>query len=149
MIITDQRLLTLPSTSVSKREAQKIFHQLMDVFTIVSKNGQVAGLAAPQIGIHKRVFIIHHRGSIMHFYNPVIDVVSYEIISSIESCLSIPNRMFVVPRYKRIQVFNGEKMIEINDTFLSTAIQHEFDHLNGITLLQSGTPVEEVKGPYF
>ena len=101
------------------------------------------GLAAPQIGIDKRIIAIRsedERG-VLHEYvlaNPKIISHSEELtyLPNGEGCLSVAEEVFgFVPRYRRIKVkgfdINNE-VVEIKaDGFISVIFQHEIDHLNG------------------
>jgi peptide deformylase len=105
------------------------------------KNNGV-GLAAPQVGEHLRMFVIdvsNPDGPInpMIFINPKIIEKSEPVICN-EGCLSFPAVFSDVVRYKNVKVkalnINGKPfVIEAKDgELLSRAIQHEFDHLEGI-----------------
>lgn len=99
------------------------------------------GLAAPQIGILKRLIVVDNRDENeengMRFYmiNPqIIEKEGEEV--SMEGCLSVPGKQGKVKRAKNIKVkYNdldgNEKFIEAED-FLARIIQHETDHLDGI-----------------
>lgn len=99
------------------------------------------GLAAPQIGILKRLIVVDNRDENeeegMRFYmiNPqIIEKEGEEV--SMEGCLSVPGKQGTVKRAKNIKVkYNdldgNEKFMEAED-FLARIIQHETDHLDGI-----------------
>lgn len=96
---------------------------------------QGVGLAAPQIGVLKRVFVIDVGEGPIAFINPEILEASEETQYDVEGCLSIPGVRGYVTRPKRVKVKaldeNGEEHIyEANDLF-ARAICHELDHLNG------------------
>lgn len=97
------------------------------------------GLAAPQVGVAKRIIIIddEEKGAIA-LINPEIIEKEGEMISE-EGCLSLPELYAQVKRFARIKVegwdLNGEKItIEAKD-LLARVIQHEIDHLNGILFI--------------
>ena len=108
------------------------------------------GLAAPQVGELKRVFVLNkkriagHKGQkyqpedILCIINPEIKFQENPIDSS-EGCLSFPGRRETVKRFSnvKIQALNREnKSFVINgDGMLSILIQHEIDHLNGILFI--------------
>ncbi|MCM3626312.1 peptide deformylase [Paenibacillus glycanilyticus] len=95
------------------------------------------GLAAPQIGISKRVIVVDvgDETGLISMVNPVIAEKEGEQVGP-EGCLSIPNLNGDVKRYERI-VVNGQDgegnhfTVEASG-FLAVAFQHEIDHLNGI-----------------
>lgn len=99
------------------------------------------GLAAPQIGILKRLIVVDNReedeekGLRFYMINPeIIEREGEEV--SMEGCLSVPGKQGTVKRAKKIKVkYNdldgNEKIMEAED-FLARIIQHETDHLDGI-----------------
>jgi len=108
--------------------------------TMYAANG--VGLAAPQIGENLRVFIIDvsdedEPHNPILFVNPKI-IQKSGATNSYEGCLSFPDAYTNVRRYEYVKVkaydINGRPfLIEAFDgTLLARAIQHEFDHLNGI-----------------
>lgn len=98
------------------------------------------GLAAPQVGILKRVCVVSIDGGETKYelVNPQIVKASGKQYGN-EGCLSVPNRHGEVLRPKRLIVdaFNrkGEKMRIKADGFLAVAFCHEMDHLDGILFI--------------
>jgi len=102
------------------------------------------GLAAPQIGVEKRVFITKagEKAKIEIFINPI--VLSFEPIKKtkkkrirkLEGCLSLVGIWGEVDRYPKItlewQDEKGKKNVKKFNGFMATIIQHEIDHLEGI-----------------
>ena len=94
------------------------------------------GLAAPQVGILKRLFEIDLRDEdgLMVFINPEILETSGSQIDD-EGCLSIPGKSEEVerPNYVKVKAINakGEEFILEAEGLLARAILHENDHLNG------------------
>ena len=98
------------------------------------------GLAAPQIGEKKRIFITKVPRDILRvFINPVIVQTSQELESYEEGCLSIPKVWADVIRPSAINIQAWDitgKVFRLNvEGILSRVIQHEFDHLNGILFI--------------
>lgn len=95
------------------------------------------GLAAPQVGVLKRIFLVDIRDEdgLMVFINPEILETSGSQIDE-EGCLSIPGEAHEVdrPNYVKLKAFNekGEEFILEGEGLLARAILHENDHLNGI-----------------
>lgn len=134
----DLIILRTPCESIIELEYDEVFGELED--TILNTQN-AAGLAAPQIGILKRAFVIKLKGEIYRFANPTIESGKYPDFGT-EGCLSIPGREFTVERFKRATIkddINGEQEYR---NFFARVVQHEIDHTLGITLLESG---EEVK----
>lgn len=99
---------------------------------------QGAGLAAPQVGILKKLVVIDIRDEPPTLYkmiNPKIIWKSEELVDSKEGCLSLPKLRETVVRHEKVKVEyydeNFEKKILDGDGFLSCCLQHELDHLDG------------------
>lgn len=132
-----------PSKEVHK-VSKKITDLVQDLFdTMYTNNG--VGLAAPQIGVNLRVYVIDastkdNPMKPMVFINPKIIKKSGAIVGD-EGCLSFPEAFTVVRRYKNVTVkaldINGRPFIlEATDgCLLARAIQHEFDHLEGVLFI--------------
>lgn len=93
------------------------------------------GLAAPQIGISKRIIVVDPGDQLIQLINPVIIYSEGEQNGS-EGCLSVPGKVGWVKRAQKVIVKglnpSGE-MIEIEALdFLARILQHEIDHLDGI-----------------
>jgi peptide deformylase len=96
------------------------------------------GLSAPQIGIHKRVFIANLLSGPHIFVNPEITWRSSDQVPSQEGCLSLPGITWCVSRHRQVEIswtnLLHEKMqmrLKDLDSFI---VQHEMDHLDGIVL---------------
>lgn len=105
-----------------------------DMFdTMYEENG--VGLAAPQVGILKRIVVIDVGDEPLVFINPVILETSGEQTGD-EGCLSLPGKSGTVtrPNYVKVRAFDEEmNEFELEGTeLLARAICHECDHLDGI-----------------
>ena len=94
------------------------------------------GLAAPQVGILKRLFVVDTTGEDPHvFINPVIIETSGEQTGQ-EGCLSVPGKRGIVtrPNHVVVEAFdeNMKKFRLEGDELLARAILHENDHLDGV-----------------
>lgn len=109
----------------------KLLDNMID--TLHAANG--VGLAAPQIGVSKRVVIINVDDALVELINPVILEKMGEN-SAEEGCLSIPNRTGDVVRAAKVRVQGLNRRGELLDIqaerLLARALQHEIDHLEGI-----------------
>lgn len=133
-------VLRQPTEKVVKVSA-KIQKLIADMFdTMYAYNG--VGLAAPQVGELKRIFVLDcstedHPMPQMVFINPVIIKKEGAIVSR-EGCLSFPGVYTDVKRYQTVTVrymdMKGktQTMTVEEGTLLCRAIQHELDHLNGV-----------------
>jgi peptide deformylase len=151
--------LRQPSKEVHK-VSQKIKNLVQDMLdTMYSQNG--VGLAAPQIGENLRIFVIdvstgNEPLNPMIFINPKIIKKSGACISH-EGCLSFPEAYTDVKRYENVMVkaldTNGRSFVmEAKEgSLLARAIQHEFDHLDGVLFVDhsiSRFEAEEVLKKY-
>ncbi|RAP26948.1 peptide deformylase [Candidatus Marinamargulisbacteria bacterium SCGC AG-333-B06] len=107
-----------------------------DLFdTMVAYKG--LGLAAPQVGVLKRLFVCQYQNQRLVCINPTIDV-SGDSLDSEEGCLSIPNILATVTRYPYVTVkasdVNGNLFTESFDGMMAIVVQHEQDHLNGVLI---------------
>ncbi len=99
--------------------------------------GKGIGLAAPQVGLSLRMFVLDvEEGSPLVFINPSLLETSEELEDFEEGCLSIPGVYAKVARSAeiRIQAWNerGRPFTMEAEGFLARVIQHEMDHLNGV-----------------
>jgi peptide deformylase len=110
------------------------------------------GLAAPQVGILKRVIVVDVGDE-----HELIEMVNPEIVSAEgeqlgpEGCLSIPGLQGDVRRSNRIvirgQDRDGKPIQYEASEFLSRAFQHEVDHLNGVLFIDTAESVYEARKP--
>lgn len=135
----------------------KLFNQKLEVLiedmvdTMYESNG--VGLAAPQVGVLKRVFVIDVGEGVEVFINPEIIEVSEDTQKDIEGCLSIPGERGYVIRPQRVKVktltLDGtERLVEAEGLF-ARAICHENDHLNGqlyIDIMEDEEVPEDIDG---
>lgn len=100
--------------------------------TMYAANG--VGLAAPQFGILKRVFVVDVGEGLFEFINPTI-IKTSGTQSDTEGCLSCPNLWGIVerPNFVEVEAFdrNGNKFSIKAEEFFARAIMHENDHLDG------------------
>lgn len=97
------------------------------------------GLAAPQIGVAKRIIVVETGKGPNIFINPKIIDKGREKIVGEEGCLSLPGLYFKIKRSKEIKVraenINGEELKIRAEGLLARIFQHETDHLDGILLI--------------
>lgn len=112
---------------------KSFFKDMID--TMIAYDG--IGLAAPQVGINKRIIVMLVKGFPIVMINPEI-ITKKGVTSSTEGCLSRPNRFVKKIRSKNVEAsyfdINGEvKNIRLYG-LEATCLQHEIDHLNGILI---------------
>ena len=97
------------------------------------------GLAAPQVGVQKRMFVYDIGDGPRTLINPVISESSGEWEYD-EGCLSVPGLSFEIVRPKEIHLtgvdLDGNEVSFEADELLARLFQHELDHLDGILLLE-------------
>lgn len=101
------------------------------------------GLAAPQIGILKRLAVIDIGDNLIKLINPVIIEESGEQLE-LEGCLSVPDVIGEVIRPKKVRIRAQNENTEFfeleGENFLARAICHELDHLDGILFIDKMLP---------
>ena len=111
------------------------------------------GLAAPQIGINKRIFVMdcsseNEEKDCRVVINPEIEQASEELGSYKEGCLSIPGITEEISRPKVIKVLyqdvNGVLQRDTYDDLWSICFQHELDHLNGKLFIDHLRPMKKI-----
>ena len=133
VIITDVDKLRSANEKAEPEEFYDIVRKLE--YALESSMTPGVGLAAPQIGINKRVAIVRTEEKSLNLFNPVIVEKDKGFVNFEEGCLSIPETVINTKRYKEIFV----KDDSYPDGFVATGtlaivIQHECDHLNGILI---------------
>lgn len=150
-----QTIIEYPDSLLRKTSASVIsfnaeFQVLVDDLIETMLDQDSMGLAAPQIGVLQRVFVLNRQrilgkkhqkyqpNDILCIANPEIKCKEF-LIDSPEGCLSIPQQRGVAKRFERIQLKgvdrNGCPLSSRADGMLSILIQHEIDHLDGILFI--------------
>ena len=133
------RQISVPVDSVGEEE-KKLMDDMLE--TMYNANG--IGLAAIQIGVPKRIIVIdiskkEDEKNPMYFVNPVIKNKNSDLSTYEEGCLSVPNQFAEINRPSICEVeylnYEGEKKVLKAVGLLSTCIQHEIDHLEGILFI--------------
>ena len=111
------------------------------VETMRAANG--VGLAAPQVGILRRIVVIEvEPGEVIELINPKIIAFAGEQESE-EGCLSVPGRWGITKRPKRVTVRATNRKGEVyeitGEDLLARALCHEIDHLDGHLYLEKVT----------
>lgn len=124
------RAISKEVTEITPKIAQLIEDMIE---TMYEANG--VGLAAPQVGIRRRLVVIDVGDGPMVLINPEILEVSGEQIGA-EGCLSVPGKQGTVkrPNYAKVKAFNEnmEEVIIEGEELLARCLCHEIDHLDGI-----------------
>ncbi|TYP59999.1 peptide deformylase [Thermosediminibacter litoriperuensis] len=120
--------------------------QLLADMTETMRHANGVGLAAPQVGILKRIIVVDVGEGLIELVNPEIIDEEGEVVE-IEGCLSIPGITGEVPRPQKVRVRaqNPEgKFVEIEgEDLLARALCHEIDHLDGILFIDRAKRIIE------
>ncbi len=147
--MTIRKILTIPDPKLREKSSavkkvDKDIKNLMDDMLSTMYDAPGIGLAAIQIGIPKRVIVMDlskepDKKKPMYFINPEIIWKSNVNSSYEEGCLSIPNQFAKIDRPDKCHIkyldYNGHEKEIKAEGLLSTCIQHEIDHLNGVLFI--------------
>lgn len=118
------------------------------------KNGYGRGLAAPQVGIDKRIVVMNLGAKPFALVNPEITWRSDELFEVWDDCLSVPDRVVRVQRHRSVSIRYFDERWRVRNwdrlpADLAELIQHEVDHLDGILMMKRAwgpgaiRPIEE------
>lgn len=131
----DPRLLAVaqPVAEFGTPELENLLSDMQD--TMRNLNG--AGLAAPQIGVGRRVVIFEaHEVPYTVLINPTLTPIGEILDEDWEGCLSVPGMRGLVPRYRELRYTGfdaaGTPIDRTVSDFHARVVQHEVDHLDGI-----------------
>lgn len=131
------------------QEVEKIDDEILEILDNMVETMREAkgvGLAAPQVGISKRIFVCDQGdGVVRKVINPVITPLTDKLMDFEEGCLSVPGIYKKVQRPEKIKIEylneKGEKVSEEAEGFLAIIMQHEFDHLEAILFVDKVSPI--------
>ncbi len=143
-----QKSVDVPITEIQSKEIKDLVKDMFD--SMKAANG--IGLAAPQIGVLKRIVIVGFEPSPRYperkisekdmevqykvLINPQIEILTDEVMGNWEGCLSVPGMRGYVERPRKIKLkyydLSEEVHEEIVEDFDAVVVQHECDHLDGI-----------------
>ncbi len=132
-----------------------LFQQLIDDMFETMYHAPGIGLAAPQVNVSKRLFVVHlqdddEKHGPLVVINPKFTLVEGEI-ESIEGCLSVPDMIGDLPRHEHV-VCSGldrdGRKLELDGTGLfGRCLQHEMDHLDGILYIDKAKNIRPAQTP--
>jgi peptide deformylase len=133
------QVLGEPSQAVDKID--DTIRRLVDKMTDMMVELKGVGFAAPQGGVPLRLFIISLDGSrnnVRVYVNPTVKGEG-PIVENEEGCLSVPGIYAKIKRYSIATVtatdLDGKTFTEQGDGLYARALQHEFDHIEGVTIV--------------
>jgi len=155
----------LDKSSVLRLEAKKVPHKefatkelqeiLKNMESAMNQEKDGVALAAPQIGISKRIFIIREKvyskkakWKPLIFINPILIKVSKKIKAAEEGCLSVRPFYGITFRHSSVTIeaqdFQGQKFSFGASGLLSQICQHETEHLNGILFIDHAENLQKI-----
>lgn len=150
-----RKIVKLGEDEVLRKRARKVdkfdrrLWTLMDDMADTMYEADGAGLAAPQVGILKRVVVVDVGEGLIELVNPEILAAEGSQIC-IEGCLSVPGRRGRVERPERVRIHaqtrRGDPIELEGEGFLANALCHEIDHLDGVVYVDK--MLEDVTDQY-
>lgn len=124
---------------------KNIFWLVEDMIDTVSDTGiSGIGLAAPQIGVLKRIIIVYLNEKFETFINPEIKILDNEMLEDEEGCLSVYSIKTIVKRPRKIKLsaknLKGDEVELEAEEMLARIFMHEIDHLNGMLFIDHLNP---------
>lgn len=138
-------LLRQAGRPVKQEEIEQIQDLTLDMYDTLldfrHRMGFGRGIAAPQVGVNKRVVVIHEQGQALTMLNPKFTVRSKEQFSVWDACFSYPGIWFQVSRHRRVTVeyrdLNWQVRTLTAEGELAELLQHELEHLDGRLAIDS------------
>ena len=144
-------ILNKISKEVDIRNINEEILEIIDDLKSTLEFGAGLGIAAPQIGINKRIIVVGAKKEnikyndakeipITAMINPTWREISKETDTQYEGCMSVPSIRGKVERYRNIELTyydeDGNQIIKQLYGFIARLVQHECDHLEGIVFLE-------------
>ena len=136
-----RKIVKLGEDDVLRKRSRKVdkfdkrMEQLLDDMADTMYHAEGVGLAAPQIGVLRRVVVIDCGDGLIELINPEIIETEGEV-GEMEACLSFPGQQGYVVRPQKVtlkaQDRNGDTVVYVGEDLLARAFMHETDHLDGV-----------------
>lgn len=149
-----KRKIRLSTDEILRKKCKEVKEITASVKTLLDDMAETmyaaegVGLAAPQVGILKRLVVIDVGEGLIELINPVIVETSGGRIAS-EACLSIPGHSEYVerPEYVKVKALNrnGEAITVEGRDLLAVALCHETDHLDGVLYIDRAIPEDQLE----
>ncbi|MFH0791764.1 MAG: peptide deformylase [bacterium] len=140
---------------ILKKKAEKVKNIDEDVRELIRQMKETmaasdgVGLAAPQVGVSKRIIVVNTKKGPRAFINPEVIESGKKRKKSQEGCLSFPGLWLKIVRPKTVKIEaideNGRE-VKIEAKEISAIVfQHEIDHINGIEFIKRASIIEKIK----
>lgn len=142
IVVAGNPVLRMQAEEVKKidKKLQRFLKDMAE--TMYAADG--VGLAAPQVGVSKRIVVIDVGEGLIEMINPVIVKKEGNVIGG-EGCLSVPDYEGEVERAEYVECEftdrNGKRMLLQTDGLLAIAVQHELDHLDGVLFIDKAKSI--------
>ncbi len=147
-----KRKIRISTDEVLRKKCKEVKEITPNVLTLLEDMAETmydangVGLAAPQVGVLKRIVVIDVGDGLVEMINPEILETKGAVVDY-EGCLSIPGQSARVerPQYVKVRAYNrdGEAYEMEGWDLMARAICHETDHLEGILYIDKALPEEE------
>lgn len=132
---------------IDTQKENKLVREIVSKIKRTMRKNNLTSLSAPAVGYNKRIFCVDYSDNeIKTYINPVVSL-REGIHLSREVCSSIPDKEYIIPRNNIINIYyqrpNGEVKIQEFKGLASNVLQHELDHLEGITLDDMGLEIDK------
>ncbi len=151
--MSKKKIITYPN-KVLEKKASKVggvdeVRDLIEEMKEILEEADGVGLAAPQIGVSKQVFVVKDGHHYYGFMNPEIVERSEETITTKEGCLSFPGLWIDVERSRKVKVEalteDGDRMLLEAEGTGAVVFQHEIDHLFGNLFIDKLSGFKKIK----
>lgn len=147
-----RRNIRLSTEEILRKKCKEVKEITPNVITLLDDMAETmyeangVGLAAPQVGVLKRVVVIDVGDGLVELINPEV-VETRGSIVDYEGCLSIPGESALVdrPEYAKVRAINreGQEIFVEGTDLMARALCHETDHLEGILYIDKAIPEED------
>jgi peptide deformylase len=145
IVVEGDEVLRKRSREVSQVDDR--IRMILDDMLETMRDYDGVGIAAPQVGILKRIFIVEaEEGDVLEAVNP--EILSMEgLVAGEEGCLSVPGYFGTVERPEKVRLRaqdrNGEFFEIEAEGLKAVAICHEYDHLEGVLFTDKASGIRE------
>lgn len=147
-IIKDSAVLSDWSTEIDTQKENKLVQEIVLALKATMRANDLQSLSAPQIGYNRRIICLRFgKDDYRTFINPAIENNS-NITMSRETCSSIPDKTFIIPRFTKIKFYFTTPLGKVESGTLvgraAFVFQHAVDHLNGSLVEDIGLEIDEL-----